>query len=119
VAYDEKGNYRNLSAHVNVGGFIDWGGVQDTWKVYAAFQCLTQQQVKRAAPGGEGLVLDYFSDSSILNYMKKFEDAFAQAGIKKGEVRSFYNDSYEVYGANWTTDFLSAFKKRRGYELLP
>ena len=119
VAYDEKGNYKNLSAHVNAGGFIDWGGVQDTWKVYAAFQCLTQQQVKRAAPGGEGLVLDYFSDSSILNYMKKFEDAFAQAGIKKGEVRAFYNDSYEVYGANWTTDFLSAFKKRRGYELLP
>lgn len=119
VAYDENGNYMNITSHVNSGGFIDWGEVKNSWKVYAAFQCLTQQQVKRAAPGGEGMVLDYFTDSSILNYMKKFEDTFARAGIKKGGVRSFYHDSYEVYGANWTTDFLSEFRKRRGYELLP
>ncbi len=28
-----------------------------------------------------------------------------------------YNDSYEVYGRRWTDDFLSEFKKRRGYDL--
>jgi hypothetical protein len=87
--------------------------------VYAAFQSLTQQKVKRAAPGGEGLVIDYFSDSSIINYMLPFEEAFAKSGIEKGKVRSFYNDSYEVYGANWTPDFLTEFQKRRGYDLLP
>lgn len=119
VAYNDKGNYANITSQVDSGGFIHWGEVQNSWKVYAAFQSPTKQKVKRAAPGGEGLVIDYFSDTSLLNYMKMFENAFVKAGIKKGGVRSFYNDSYEVYGANWTPDFLSEFKKRRGYELLP
>ncbi|MCK9617758.1 MAG: glycosyl hydrolase family 2 [Lentimicrobiaceae bacterium] len=119
AAYDEKGNYVDITPRVDSDGLIHWGEVQKTWKVYAAFQSFTQQKVKRAAPGGEGLVIDYFNDSSILNYMKTFEDAFNQAGIEKGNVRSFYNDSYEVYGANWTPDFLPEFRKRRGYDLLP
>ena len=119
AAYDESGNYVDITSLVDSDGFIHWGQVQKTWKVYAAFQSSTQQKVKRAAPGGEGLVIDYFSDNSISNYMKTFEDAFTQAGIAKGNVRSFYNDSYEVYGANWTLDFLSEFKKRRGYDLQP
>jgi len=28
-----------------------------------------------------------------------------------------YNDSYEIYGANWTDQFLTEFRQRRGYEL--
>ena len=29
----------------------------------------------------------------------------------------FSNDSYEVYGADWTPDFLEQFARRRGYKL--
>ncbi len=74
----------------------------------------TNQKVKRAAPGGEGLVLDHFSKSALDNYLKPFEAVFESG---KYPVRAFYNDSYEVYGANWTTDFLAEFKNRRGYDL--
>jgi hypothetical protein len=119
AAYDEKGNYSDITSKVDSNGNIQWGSDPKPWKVYAAFQGPTQQKVKRSAPGGEGMVIDYFSDQSILNYMKEFEDAFKSSGIESGDVRSFYNDSYEVYGANWTTDFLSEFRKRRGYDLLP
>lgn len=118
AAYDEKEKYMDITSHVDSLGFIHWGDVPKTWKVYAAFQSSTLQKVKRAAPGGEGLVLDYFSNNSISNYMKTFEDAFSKAGISKGDIRSFYNDSYEVYGANWTLQFLSEFKIRRGYDLM-
>ncbi|HWR99686.1 MAG TPA: glycosyl hydrolase, partial [Prolixibacteraceae bacterium] len=118
VAYDEKGNYLNITSRVDSGGKIHWGEVQKTWRAYAAFQGFTQQKVKRAAPGGEGLVIDYFSDKAIANYMKPFEDAFSRSGTEKTNVRAFYNDSYEVYGANWTPDFLTEFQKRRGYDLL-
>lgn len=119
VAYDENGKYRDITSQVDSGGLVLFSDNQKKWKVYAAFQRLTQQQVKRAAPGANGLVIDYFSESSILNYMRSFEEAFSKSGIEKGKVRSFYNDSYEVFGANWTADFLSEFKKRRGYDLLP
>jgi len=119
TAYDENGKYYNITSQVDSSGLIHWGKVQKNWKIYAAFQSPTLQKVKRSAPGGEGLVIDYFSETSIKNYMKRFENAFNQSGIKRGDIRSFYNDSYEVYGANWTSDFLSEFKSRRGYDLLP
>jgi len=119
AGYDEKGNYTDITSKVDSKGHIHWGKDPKPMKVYAAFQGPTQQKVKRSAPGGEGLVIDYFSNPAISNYMKVFEDAFKTSEIEKGDIRSFYNDSYEVYGANWTTDFLSEFRKRRGYDLLP
>ncbi len=119
AAYDNKGKYYDLSAQVNIDGTVNLDKDNMPDKVYAMFYRLTRQMVKRAAPGGEGLVIDYFSSNSILNYMNRFEVAFNQAGILKGQVRSFYNDSYEVYGANWTSNFLAEFTKRRGYDLRP
>jgi len=75
---------------------------------------LTKQVVKRAAPGGAGLVLDPFSVAAMSKYLPRFDSAFANF---KDRPRSMYNDSYEVYGANWTDDFPEQFKKRRGYDL--
>jgi len=80
---------------------------------------LTGQKVKRAAPGGEGLVIDVFSKDALLKYMSRFEKAFHDTRFTDGHVRAFYNDSYEVYGANFTGNFLSEFQTRRGYDLLP
>lgn len=34
-------------------------------------------------------------------------------------MRSFFNDSYEVYNADWTPDFKEEFRKRRGYDVSP
>ncbi len=75
---------------------------------------LTKQAVKRAAPGGVGLVLDPFAVNAIPKYLQRFDSAFATI---KDLPRAMYNDSYEVYGANWTDNFLNEFKKRRGYDL--
>jgi hypothetical protein len=74
----------------------------------------TKQEVKRAAPGGEGLVLDPFHPTAMSTYLNRFDSAFVHA---KELPRAMYMDSYEAYGANWTDDFLSEFKKRRGYDL--
>ena len=78
----------------------------------------TNQKVKRAAPGGEGLVLNPFSGSAMKNYAEDFYKAFEPAE-NKGIIRAFYNDSYEVFGANYTEDFESQFKVRRGYDFAP
>ena len=74
----------------------------------------TKQKVKRPAPGGEGWVLDHFNATAIDHYFEPFKKAFSN---KNYGVRAFYNDSYEVYGANWTPDFLEKFKILRGYDL--
>lgn len=75
----------------------------------------TRQKVKRAAPGGEGFVLDHFSREAVEFYLSKFDTAFARSGIPF--PHTFFNDSYEVYGADWTDSLLVEFERRRGYRL--
>ena len=75
----------------------------------------TGQKVKRAAPGGEGLVIDHFDRDAVKHYLEGFDRAFGESGV--GYPHTFFNDSYEVYGADWTPKFLDEFRKRRGYDL--
>ena len=75
----------------------------------------TGQQVKRAAPGGEGLVIDHFDRNAVKRYLERFDKAFEQSGVPF--PHTFFNDSYEVYGANWTPTLFDEFQKRRGYDL--
>lgn len=85
------------------------------WKVIALYCGRTRQQVKRAAPGGEGLVIDHFSKTALQHYLARFDSAFANQRIAR--PHTFFNDSYEVYGADWTPELLDEFSKRRGYRL--
>ncbi|MBR1544146.1 MAG: glycosyl hydrolase family 2 [Muribaculaceae bacterium] len=75
----------------------------------------TLQQVKRAAPGGEGLVIDHFDKDAVKNYLQRIGNRFSQTGTQF--PRNFFCDSYEVYGANWTPTLLKEFSARRGYLL--
>lgn len=85
-------------------------------KRYALVIAPTGQQVKRAAPGGEGLVLDHFSAKAVRDYLTAFDTAFRR--LPDGEMlRCIFNDSWEVFGANATPDILAEFRKRRGYDL--
>lgn len=77
----------------------------------------TKQMVKRAAPGGEGLVIDHFNKDAVANYLARFDTAFANQNV--AVPKAFFNDSYEVYGADWTPGLLDEFKQRRGYDLTP
>ena len=75
----------------------------------------TKQKVKRAAPGGEGWVVDHFDRDAVHHYLDRFEQAFATSGVPY--PHTFFNDSYEVYNANWTPTLFDEFQKRRGYDL--
>jgi len=75
----------------------------------------TQQMVKRAAPGGEGYVIDHFDKDAVRNYLATFDKAFESSG--NPFPKTFFNDSYEVYGADWTPELLHEFWIRHGYPL--
>ncbi len=77
----------------------------------------TKQKVKRAAPGGEGFVIDHFNKDAVARYLSRFDTAFVNQGV--AAPKNFFNDSYEVYGADWTPNLLTEFNKRRGYDLTP
>ncbi len=119
AGYDSEGNYVDIPFTLHEEGKVNWEIPAPDYKVYALFQRMTRQKVKRAAPGGEGYVVDYFSKEALQFYFQKFRKAFFEMEYRSGKVRSFYNDSYEVYGANWTEGFLDRFQELRGYSLLP
>ncbi|WPQ61373.1 glycosyl hydrolase [Chitinophaga sancti] len=95
-------------------GHLHWEHPAGNLTVYALYSSHTKQKVKRAAPGGEGYTLDHLSGEAVQLYLHRFDSAFQQ---EIPDIRAFYNDSYEVYGADWTPSFLPEFKRRRGYDL--
>lgn len=106
----------DLTNKVNPQRQLDWTAPPGQWTLQALFQTETGQQVKRAAPGGEGNVVDPFSANATARYLAFFDNAFTPLSAEE-TVRCFFNDSYEVYGANGTGDLLAQFERRRGYDL--
>lgn len=113
VACSEEGGTKDLFSFVNSDGYLLYTCPSGEWDVYALYSEPTGQQVKRAAPGGEGLVLDHFNKPAVQQYLQRFDSLF----LKGRHIRSVFNDSYEVYGADYTKTFLDEFKNRRGYDL--
>ena len=85
------------------------------WQVIALYVRYGVMKVKRAAPGGEGLVIDHFDKKAVRNYLAHIEQAFERTGTPY--PHTFFNDSYEVEAATWTPTLLDEFHKRRGYRL--
>ncbi|GEN75294.1 glycosyl hydrolase [Chryseobacterium hagamense] len=116
TAYNEKNEAIVLTDKVTADGALNWKPASGNWTVYAVFAGKTLQKVKRAAPGGDGYTLNHFSPAATKDYLKTFDKAFGNSDYG---IRSFFNDSYEVYNADWTAGFKDEFKKRRGYDLSP
>ena len=84
-------------------------------RVIALYESRTRQKVKRAAPGGEGYVIDHFDSTAVAHYLAHIDSAFV--ATKTPYPHTFFNDSYEVYGANWSPTLLTEFEKMHGYKL--
>jgi len=78
----------------------------------------TGMQVKRPAVGAEGFVLDHLNRAATDHYLKTVGERLMQAFPARPPYAIFC-DSLEVYGSDWSSDFLEEFKKRRGYDLKP
>jgi hypothetical protein len=78
----------------------------------------TGQQVKRAAVGAEGFVLDHFSMEAIQNHLQHVADPLI-AACGANVPYSVFSDSLEVYESDWTPKLLDEFRTRRGYDLTP
>ena len=119
VAYSKAGAVQDLTARVSPTGVLDWTAFEGDWTLYAVFQGWHGKQVERAAPGGEGNVIDHFAREPIAHYLDRFDRAFARRRVSG--VRAFFNDSYEVDDASgqgdWTPRLFDEFQARRGYDL--
>ena len=119
MAYSNKNEILNLTDKVGPDGKLNWKAPAGLWKIFAVFEGWHGKMVERAGPGGEGDVIDHFSDKAIDNYLSHFDQSFKGHDISG--LRAYFNDSYEVDDArgeaNYTPLFFDEFQKRRGYDL--
>lgn len=90
------------------------------WPRVALFfiQSHTGQQVKRAAAGAEGYVLDPFSHNAVATHLHAVGEPLMKA-FGSTPPYAIFSDSLEAYGADWTPALPLEFRKRRGYDLIP
>ena len=119
MAYSDRGDVVDLTARVSADGRLDWTAPAGTWTLHALFLGDHGKLVERAAPGGEGNVIDHFAAEAIRSYLRRFDEAFAGRPLEG--LRAFFNDSYEVDDAagqsDWTPLLFDEFQRRRGYDL--
>ncbi len=77
-----------------------------------------RQTVLKPLPGGEGLIIDHNRREALQLFLKHAGDPIAEA-VGPGKIQSFFCDSLEVFGQNWTDIIYEEFKNRREYELRP
>lgn len=77
----------------------------------------TGQVVKRASAGAEGPALDHYSAEATLAHLDAVGQILIDA-VPAELIGSFFCDSLEVYGANWTPKLPAEFARRRGYDLM-
>lgn len=114
VAYPQQGDPVELTSRIARDGSVNWVAPAGPWKVYAVSQKFQGQKVKRAAPGGEGPMLNLIDRNAMPVFLRRFTEAFDDyRGLKP---RAQYHDSYE-YKSEWAPDFFKQFELRRGYKL--
>jgi hypothetical protein len=114
-AVSPDGSQIDLISKLKDGRF-DWVADPGVRRLYVIAKSGPVQKVKRAAPGGEGWVVDPFSTKALEHYLAAFDRALE--GFKAPPPRAWFHDSFEYYGADWTDDFFNEFERRRGYDLL-
>ncbi len=115
LAYGENGEFVDLTNNLRENK-LDWKARKTNYTIHAVFIGKTGQQVKRAAPGGQGFTVDHYSEEALNAYVAPFDKVFAKS---KEKVRAIFNDSYEVYGTDITPAFFEEFQNRRGYDIKP
>ena len=80
-------------------------------------QSHTKQEVKRAAVGAEGWVLDPYSHEAVAKHLANVGEPLVKA-FGATPPYAIFSDSLEAYGADWTPNLPAEFKKRRGYDLM-
>ena len=113
-AFPESGAPVDLAGDVKQGK-LDWLPPAGKWNIVGLSSVAPIQQVKRAAPGGEGNVLDPFSAAAMTGYLAAFDSAFKK--FTAPMPRAQFHDSFEYYAAEWTPAFFGNFQSARGYDL--
>jgi len=101
-------------------GKLSWNAPAGDWTIIRMGHTSTGHR-NETAGGGKGLECDKFSQTAIKTQFDGwFGKTFEMLGDDaKAVLKIFHIDSWECGSQNWSSNFASEFKKRRGYDLKP
>lgn len=114
MAFGPDNKIVDLTGKIDADGHVHWTAPKGTWQIYSISQRFSGQNVKRAAPGGHGPMLNPFYAPALTRYTQWFDTAFNN--YYGSNPHAVFQDSYE-YQCNWSPDFFTQFEKFRGYKL--
>jgi hypothetical protein len=100
---------------------VRWTTPPGLWIIMLFMNSPNHMQVKRPTLGMEGYVVDYLSRKAVELFLSAAGTRVVNElkSVADLPINSVFSDSLEVFGADWTGDFLKEFQERRGYDLTP
>lgn len=111
----------DLSGKMTQDGTVNWTPPPGNWVIVRIGHTSTGH-VNATGGAGKGLECDKFDPAAVtLQFNNWFAKAFEKTdpGLAKEVLKIFHVDSWECGSQNWSSNFLSEFQKRRGYDLRP
>ena len=116
----DPGKIINISEYLDEKGHLQWDVPPGEWTILRLGYQPTGRQNHPAAQNGRGLEINKLSASDVRFFWKhsagRMIDSLDKAA--PGALKFVLIDSYEAGHQNWTQEFVSEFKKRRGYNPL-
>lgn len=88
------------------------------WKLVFFVIHRYRQMVGKPAPNAEGYVMDHCSREAADCFFSNMGQPIVDR-LGRGSIQSFFCDSIECDGHNWSGVLLKEFRERRGYDLAP
>ena len=112
----------DLTHRLSADGKLDWEVPAGDWVILRIGATSTGKQNHPAPREATGLECDKFSRQALeahwAGYVQKVIDDLGPLAGEGKTLNDVLIDSYEVGGQNWTPEFRSEFRKRRGYDPL-
>ncbi|MBO0356685.1 DNA-binding protein [Hymenobacter sp. BT186] len=111
----------NLTGKMDTNGRLTWQAPPGNWTVLRVGHGSTGQ-INTTGGGARGLECDKFNPAAVkLQFDSWFGEAIRQGGpeLAARVLKMFHVDSWECGSQNWSTNFATEFRQRRGYDLLP
>ena len=114
-------NVVNLTSRHGADGSITWDAPAGEWTLLRIGHTWTGQKTLPATPEGEGPECDKLDKRGIRTHFDHVMKRMVElAGPEAGKTfHTFFVDSWEAGGQNWTEKMPEEFKRRRGYDLIP
>lgn len=113
----------DISSKMRPDGTLRWDVPAGNWTILRFGRTLTGQTTRPAPDAGLGFETDKFETTGIKAHLKTFVDSILkETGPNRtpGQgLTGLHFDSWEMGSQNWSANFRSMFKQRRGYDPAP